>query len=307
MRSRFCFKFAVILAGLSLTLTSWGKGAGGAEDGQDGQEVIGAGSAHLREAVRDLGFAAEQVVTLVPPAQCPGHFDVSPAEISRLAASRILLVHPWQRQLANLKRAIDAAGVRDTITVDVPGNWMVPEVLAAGLEQTAEVLAERLGSGELLRRRAAERATAVRRAGDWFRERVRFYGMEKVPVLCQVMQEPCVRWAGLQVRAVFDRGEAMGADAPYRLIQTARSAGVKAVVDNLQSGDDRIGVRLAEDLSVPRVVWSNFPGAFLGAERWEETVAENLHRLAEALGHSGADFSGYREVIESCETPRQRP
>jgi len=298
----YCFR---ALAGLVLALTA--SVADVAADEQDSPPLIGVGSTHLRETVRDLGFTADQVVTLVPPVQCPGHFDVSPAEISRLAACRILLVHPWQHQLANLKRAIDAAGVRETITVDVSGNWMVPDVLAAGVEQAAAVLAERLGSGEPLRERARERAEMIRRIGAWFRERIRSYGMEDVPVLCQAMQEPCARWAGLRVTTVFDRGEAMGADAPFRLIQAGRSGGVKVVVDNLQSGDDRIGARLAGDLSIPRVVWSNFPGAFPGIDRWEDTVAENLRRLAEALGHRGADFTGYREGTGSCDPPQQRP
>ncbi len=269
--------------------------------GEAGQSVIlGAGSSHLREVLRDLGFPSAQVVTLVPPAQCPGHFDVSPAEIVALASSRILLIHPWQQQLANLKRAIDAAGVRDTVVVDVPGNWMVPEVLAAGVEQTSAALVGRIPNPEMLRERARKRVEEVRRIGAWFQEKTREYGLAGMPVLCQVMQEPCVQWAGLRAVAVFGRAESMGADEPFRLIESARGAGVRVVVDNLQSGDDRIGARFAEDLSVPRVVWSNFPGAFPGADRWEETIAENLRRLAEALGHQGADFSGYKDIMTSC-------
>ncbi|HOK90496.1 MAG TPA: zinc ABC transporter substrate-binding protein [Candidatus Hydrogenedentes bacterium] len=297
---------AAALAGLACWILASGSGIG-AEAAPESHPVIGVGSAHLREVVLDLGFAADQVVTLVPPAQCPGHFDVSPSEISALAVSRVLLVHPWQRQLSNLKRAIDAAGVRDTVTVDVPGNWMVPDTLAAGVEETAATLAERFGDADVLRERARRRAETVRAIGKWFRERVRTYALENVPVLCQGMQEPCARWAGLRVVAVFDRAEAMGADAPFQLIQSARTEGVKVVVDNLQSGDDRIGARLAGDLSVPRVVWSNFPGAFPGFDRWEDTVAENLRRLAEALGHPDADFTGYREAIQPCDPPARQP
>ena len=37
-----------------------------------------------------------EVVNIIPPAQCPGHFDVTPGDIQKLADADLFLLHNWQ-------------------------------------------------------------------------------------------------------------------------------------------------------------------------------------------------------------------
>ncbi|RPJ37162.1 MAG: zinc ABC transporter substrate-binding protein, partial [Chloroflexi bacterium] len=36
------------------------------------------------------------VVNIIPPAQCPGHFDITPGDVQKLADADLFFYHNWQ-------------------------------------------------------------------------------------------------------------------------------------------------------------------------------------------------------------------
>ena len=62
-------------------------------------------------------------------------------------------------------------------------------------------------------------------------------------------------------------------------MEAARGKNVVAVVDNLQSGADA-GRPLAEELHVPHVVLSNFPGSLPGTEDYFDLLNYNVRLLS---------------------------
>ncbi|HRZ82830.1 MAG TPA: metal ABC transporter substrate-binding protein [Candidatus Hydrogenedentes bacterium] len=245
-----------------------------------------AGTAHLANAVADITGMEAVPFVLLPPAQCPGHYDARPGDIARLSEAGVVLLHTWQRPMGNVRRALEAAAVSPEriITVSTPGNWMVPETLQAGLHEVAEILARlHPDRSEAFRAAAEKRAQAVAEHARAARERVAAAGGASLPVAVNEMQAPLVKWAGLTAPVVFGRGEEMGAAELAALVGDARKAGVRAVVNNLQSGNPKAAETLAAELGVPLVTLSNFPGADPDAPSWETTLDRNLDRLLDAL------------------------
>ncbi len=274
----------VLLAGMPLLC-----GCGSPPDASPDAGRIGAGSTHLRNIAGDVTGGGAPLFVFVPAAACPSHYDVKPGDLREMSRCSVLLIHPWQTAMANMKRAVAAAGVGDTIPVAVEGNWMVPENQARALEETARLL------GQLHPEKTAEyaararvRAEAVRRHGAEARQKMEAAGVAGAPVLAEMMQAEFLEWAGLRVVEKFGRPEGLSAADMTRLMDGGRAAGVKLVADNLQSGDTGAGEALAGDLGVPHVVLSNFPGGFEGTESWEDNLDNNLRLLLRALGKEPA-------------------
>jgi zinc transport system substrate-binding protein len=255
-------------------------------------ESIVAGTAHLANAVADITGAEAAPFVLMPPGQCPGHYDARPGDIARLSEAGVVLLHDWQRPMGNVRRALEAAAVppERIIAVSTPGNWMVPETQQAGLREVAEILARlHPDRAEAFRAAAEKRAQAVAEHARAARGRVSTSGAVGVPVAVNEMQAPLVKWAGFTVPLVFGRGEETGAAELAALAGDARKAGVRAVVNNLQSGNPKTAETLAAELGVPLVTLSNFPGADPGASSWEAALDANLDRLLGALQRADAE------------------
>ena len=65
----------------------------------------------LESIVEDLGEKTGQSMSLIPPAMCPGHYDLRPGDVKRVAESDALLLHAFQGQMANITGLMAAARV----------------------------------------------------------------------------------------------------------------------------------------------------------------------------------------------------
>jgi hypothetical protein len=61
-----------------------------------GRLKIVATTSLIAEIVADVGGAAVEIATLIPPASCPGHFDIKPNDMKLLADARVFFLHNWQ-------------------------------------------------------------------------------------------------------------------------------------------------------------------------------------------------------------------
>ncbi|MDD8044341.1 MAG: zinc ABC transporter substrate-binding protein, partial [Verrucomicrobiota bacterium] len=53
----------------------------------------------LESAVRALVGDTIQVVRLLPPGSCPGHFDLEPNQLRGLSEARVVVRHPFQASM----------------------------------------------------------------------------------------------------------------------------------------------------------------------------------------------------------------
>ncbi|MGQ9546686.1 MAG: metal ABC transporter substrate-binding protein [Dehalococcoidia bacterium] len=245
-----------------------------------------AGSSLIANIIQDVADGKLETHTLIPPGVCPGHYDIKPSDIQRLANCDALFIHDYQQNFQNIKGAIEAAKnpALVVIVLNVTGNWMVPTVQAEAVNKIAEALCEiDPENAAYYQQRAADRKQAVLAYGDDVKNRLQEAGVDGVKVICADMQQGFVRWAGFDIVATYGRPEELSASDVEQLITKAREAGVALVIDNLQSGATATSETMAQDIGAIQVTISNFPGGLENTETWEKAIDKNVDLLREAL------------------------
>ncbi len=226
----------------------------------------------LEAAVAELAPAGVEVVRLMPPGACPGHFDVRPGQVAAVRRADLLLRHPFQESFEEqLARA--GALSAPVATVGGGGSLLIPANYRLLLADVAAALAPVAGPDLAARAEAAARRTEVVES----RLRRTTAGWVGRPVIAAGMQAELCRWLGLEVVGTIGRPE----EVSPRELEVLLALEPELVVANLQSGT-RAAEVLAGRLGVPLAVLSNFPGSDGDGDGWEDLVEANLDRLAAA-------------------------
>jgi zinc transport system substrate-binding protein len=215
------------------------------------------------------------VEAILPPGQCPGHYDVKLADIDKTQKADLTVSFKGMS-------FIDKAGLggRTQILVDTgERNWMAPDSYIYGLNTLADGLSKRFPEDrDEIMRRKKDTIRAVKTGANALIEKIRREGIYGKTIIASSMQKEPLEWMGFHVVGVYGRPEAMSAREFVRLSKIGRDHRAIAVVDNLQSGPDA-GKGIAESLSVPHVVLTNFPSE----KGYLATLGENVDALVAAV------------------------
>lgn len=270
----------VIVFLLALSSCSWFVSAA-----MGNEFTIIAGTTHIEDITSDLLKKRVNVSSIIPGGACPGHYDLSPADLKAANTAKGILLQPWQLKLHNIRRMLDAVelnsnGIR---SVDVAGSWMHPKHQKEATRVLMRILSELIPqSKELIARRGAARIARVSLLSSTLKSRLESNMSSVIPVLANEMQRDFLKWSGCSVVAHYGTIDQLSPREMGNLIAKARQSSVKLVVDNLQSGGG-IADQMAKELGVPYVTLSNFPGASDRGETWDETFTDNVERLLLAL------------------------
>lgn len=237
----------------------------------------------LTQIVERVGGDRVSVVNIIPPAQCPGHFDVKPGDIQKLATGDLFLLHGWQGEKFS-QGLIASAENPDlsTVQLDTPGNWMTPPVQKEATATITDVLCE-LDSqnAAAYQQLAADYISKISAKETEIKARLASANLSVVNVLCAEQQAGFASWVGFTVVATYDHPDSLTPQVVRELIDSSRTSGVTLIIDNLQSGQDT-GAGIAEELGVTRIILSNFPGGFPDTETWEKAIDRNIQLILEA-------------------------
>jgi len=239
----------------------------------------------LAQIVERVGDEMVDVVNIIPPAQCPGHFDVKPGDIQMLADADIFLMHGWQGEKFT-DDLIASANNPDlsVFKVDLPGNWMTPQVQSQAIDIVTGIISQADERNSAAFQKNAESFKAsVNAKGAEMADKLARANVSEVNVLCADQQAGFIQWAGFNVVATFGRPEDLTPQVVKELVDKGREGKVTLVIDNMQSGQDA-GAGIAEELKSARVILSNFPGGYEGMETWEKTMEYNVALLLTATG-----------------------
>ena len=276
----------VILLLLALTLPLLGGGCA-AETTTSKLKIVTTTSL-IAQIVEQVGGDMLEVVNIIPPGQCPGHFDVTPNDIRKLADAELFLLHGWQGEMFS-GELIASAGNADltALQVDVSvgenTNWMTPAVQSAAVDEITEILCQADGAN----RAAYEAAAASYKNAVTTEEAVARALLDEldpatVNVLCSDQLYGFVNWMGFNIISVYGRPDSLTPQVVRDLVDTGRENEVTLIIDNMQSGADA-GAGLAEELGCARVILSNFPGGYDEAGTWAETIEYDCNLVREAL------------------------
>ena len=234
-----------------------------------------------------VGGDRVDVANIIPPAQCPGHFDIKPSDIMKLSQGDIFLMHGWPGEKW-AEELIASAGNPDLVVVVInmqgtASYWMTPPVQSQAVEQVADELAQiDLDNASYYRGNAAAMVAMIEAKGEECQARLQAANVGQVKVMCDEQQAVFVTWAGFDVVETYGRPESFTPQKLQELIDTAREEGVTLFVDNLTSGPDA-AVGMAEEVGVAQVTISNFPGGFADTETWAKAIDKNIDLLLAAI------------------------
>jgi zinc transport system substrate-binding protein len=247
---------------------------------------IMAGSSLIADIIQDIADGKLTAYTLIPPGMCPGHYDVKPSDVERLANSEVFIIHNWQQNMKNISDLVEAADNPDLVikVIDVPDMPMVPQIQAETTDKVAQALGEiDPENAAYYQEKATERTQAILAKGEEVQDKLQAANVSGINVLCVEYQAGFAEWAGFNVTDTYGRPEDLSVADVEELVVEAKEAGVALVIDNLQSGATSNSETMAQDIEAIQVTISNFPGGFENTETWEKAIDKNADLLLEAL------------------------
>ncbi len=239
----------------------------------------------IESIVSEVGKGSLEVISLIPPNSCPGHFDLKPSDAVKLNSADLLLAHSFEKEtfLKKVSGLRQKKSALQIVVVTVEGSWMVPDIHLAAVDEITKMLKEQFprqaGNFELNASRYKKKIEAEAK-----RIRAQAYemGFEKINAAASNMQKDLLIWFGIKVVAVYGREDEISALELQRLIEQARFYNVSIVVDNLQSAAEA-GKPIADELGIAHIVLSNFPGFYAGEVSYLGTLKENAQKLFSIL------------------------
>lgn len=232
----------------------------------------------IETAARALLGDEVEIVRLMPPGSCPGHFDLEPRQVTALGGARLFVRHDYQAALdAGAQRGgLDPAHIAAVTSYP---SFVIPSNYARMCKELADIFArawpERAG-------RIRERARAV----DARAERVERQTLERAAplrnrrILAATYQQAFCAWLGLDVVAVFQAGTDESARQLALALDQARLARAESIAGNAPWGPRHLEA-LTEALDLPGAVLGNFPSSGEPEAYWQ-LVEENTDALLRA-------------------------
>jgi len=238
----------------------------------------------LASTVERVGGDMVDVVNIIPPAQCPGHFDVKPGDIQKLADADLFLMHGWQGEMFS-QDLIASANNPDltVVTINIMGNWMTPSVQIQATDEITAILCQIDDkNSSAYQQSAAELKGKIEAKQAEIEARLAQEDLANINVMCADMLDGFIQWTGLNIVATYPLQVEDNILLTKELVDKGRAANVALIIDNLQSGQDA-GKGIAEELGCQRIILSNFPGGFDNTETWEKAIDRNIELILEAI------------------------
>jgi len=196
-----------------------------------------------------------EVTVILPPGQCPGHYDLKLSDIARVKNADLVVSF---RGLPFMQGA-DIDEDRH-FSVDPQGrNWMVPATYLTGIDMLAAKFSELFpDSASLINERREQTAQEITEKKTSLDAQIENAAIGQKSVIASSMIRESLEWMGFRVAGEYNRPESISAKEIADIIRTGKAEGAVLVADNLQSGPDT-GRGISEALGISHVTLANFP------------------------------------------------
>jgi len=269
----------ILVSGLMFSLI-----LGGCASEETAELKVVTSTSLIAQIVERVGGDMVDVVNIIPPAQCPGHFDVKPGDIQKLADADLFLLHGWQGEKFTDELIASANNPDLTVgIIDTQGNWMTPPVQQEAVDEIAAKLSQIDSKNSAIYKKLAKMLKVM--IGTKLNElegRLAENNLVNINVICDEQQAGFVQWTGISIVATYGRPDSLTPQVVKDLVDKGREENVTLIIDNLQSGADA-GKAIAEELGCQRIIISNFPGGFDDTETWEKAIDYNIELILKAI------------------------
>ncbi len=260
----------------------------GCEPATTSQLKVVTSTSLIVQIVERVGGNLVDVVNIIPPAQCPGHFDVKPGDIQELADADLFLLHGWQGEMFS-QDLIATANNPDLTVVNIDvrvgenTNWMTPPVQQAAVDKIVAALSDiDTENSAAYQELGAEYKDSVTAKETEIEAKLGEVNFTSINVMCADMLVGFVQWTGLNIVANYGESDSLTPQVVRELVDMGREENVALIIDNLQSGQDA-GAGMAEELDCARIILTNLPGGLDDTETWEKAIDRNIELILEAI------------------------
>lgn len=263
----------------SLLLLIAGIAAGCKENnGTTKQPEIAVANSYLLSAVRDLCGDDTDVMDFVPPGMCPGHFDISPAQIKQLSRCKVLLLFDFQSGIGNALSRLEEHGLK-IYSIEAPEGLCLPTSYLTVMRSVADAISKdnsAKGAEYNIQLETIEKRLAALSAD--VNSKIEQAGLKNTEVLVSGHQAEFAKWLGLNAVAMFAGSDV---ETPSRInaaLMEAKDKNIKLVIANQQEGTE-LAKAIAERLNARMVVFSNFPIVQDDMPAFDSLLLQNISGL----------------------------
>lgn len=244
--------------------------------------TIAVTNTYLQCAVADVTGDASDVLCLVPPGMCPGHFDLSPGQVQQLSECRLLMRADFQHRIEDSLVRMKEKGLK-VVSIRVPDGMCIPANYLETCREVQRALQGHYegGGDDLYEKCLLVVEKRLSKLSEQIRASVDKAGLRGIGVVCSDHQAEFAGWLGLDVVAMFVGSDVETVANLQEALEKASEEHVRFVIANRQEGT-ALAQALAERLGAGVVVFSNFPDVQPGRNNFDAMVMDNLNALLEA-------------------------
>ena len=237
----------------------------------------------IGSVVKEIGKEKIDVEILIPPGECPGHFDIKVNDILTLEKNPYLFVHGYENYFKKIKRIVKNPEFKVFILKE-ERNWQIPPVHLEVLKKVLEIVSDLFpDKKDYFYKNFLIRKKEIITFESEIKEKIKKNGFLGKKVICQKYLEDLLKYLGFEVIDTYGRKEDLNPQKIISFIERGKKEKVEIVIDNLQAGPDT-GKVISDELKIPHIVFSNFPGGFKNTEDLTKTLRENLKYLFKKYG-----------------------
>ena len=236
----------------------------------------------IASLIRDISGNYFEIINVLPPNACPGHFDLKPKDVLSIRNAALILSHQYQKDLHKALRSQVKEEKRWLILPDEKALTIPDQYLRTG-QWLLKSLKDRFPLQKSDFNKHWLRSEADKKEiRDEFNEIFKDKNSFLCPVIVAYHQKEFVEYWGFRIIGVFDSPGGDSFQALKTLIDNGSKIKAKAVVANLQTGDKQARV-IAEKLGVPLIALSNFPGGEPVTSTYKELLRANCLKLLKIM------------------------
>lgn len=248
------------------------------EASQIKKPVIIASTTMIGSLLKDIAGEDFEILVLIPPASCPGHFDLKPNIVQKIKYASLIVCHSFQKDIQKIFRQY-LKDDRKWIILKENNSTTIPKYYIQAGEFLLDELSKRfIDKIVFMRRNWQIKKERISELEKKYLEIFRKIESYKYPVLVAYRQKEFIEYWGFKVIGVFDSIEGDNLKTLSYIIEEGKKHKAKAVIGNLQNGDRQAKI-ISEKLSVPYFMLSNFPGIDGKNFSYEELLNSNCAKL----------------------------
>ncbi len=248
------------------------------QDNSNKKPEIAVANSYLLCVVKDLCGNQTNIISLVPPGMCPGHFDIQPSQVQQLNKCKVLLLFDFQSRIGDALSRIQERGL-NIYNIEVPEGLCLPETYLAIARSVADALSQDNPSRRVeFDRRLELIENRLSVLGSEIHTKMEQSGLKNAAVLVSGHQAVFAEWLSLEVIATFSGSDIETPTGINESLRKTKGKDIKLVIANQQEGTE-LAAALAQRLNAKMVAFSNFPLGQGDAPGFDSLLLENVSEL----------------------------